>query len=253
MNDLLTGLQAGVAVCHVVISDHGGLLFSLFITGLVGSLTHCLGMCGPLVLSQVASRMEAIPAAVMSERHRVTGALLLPYHLGRITTYVILGAILAAIAGQMVSGDGFRWIAVACLGFATIFLLGLAVPRLKRLLGDTTQPLQGWWAGRLSRWVAPLFVAPFGWRGYGLGVALGFIPCGLVYAALAAATAGGSALTGAMAMACFALGTVPALVTVAIGGQFALSHWRAVLLQWSPLLLIFNALLLGVMAWQMIP
>lgn len=253
MNDLLAGLQAGVAVCHVVVSDHGGLLFGLFITGLVGSLTHCLGMCGPLVLSQVASRMEAIPAAVMSERHRITGAMLLPYHLGRITTYTALGAVLSALAGQMVSGDGFRWVAVGCLSLAALFLLGLAIPRLKGMFGETTGSLQGWWAGRLSRWIAPLFAAPFGWRGYGLGVALGFIPCGLVYAALAAATAGGSVLTGAMAMACFAAGTVPVLIAVAVGGQFALSQWRAVLLQWSPLLLIFNALLLGFMAWQMLP
>lgn len=253
MDDLLTSLQASVAVCHVVVSDHGGLLFGLFLTGLVGSLSHCLGMCGPLVLSQVASRMEAIPAQVMREHHRITGAVLLPYHLGRITTYIFLGAVLAAVAGQMVRGDSFRWVAAGCLSFAALFLLGMALPWLKSLFGDTAQPLQNWWAAGISRRVAPLFAAPFGWRGYVLGLALGFIPCGLIYAALAAAIAGGDALTGALAMGCFALGTVPALVAVGIGGQFALGQWRTALLRWSPLLLVFNALFLGFMAWQMLP
>ncbi|MBY0430344.1 MAG: sulfite exporter TauE/SafE family protein, partial [Rhodospirillales bacterium] len=46
---------------------------SLFLTGLVGSLSHCAGMCGPFVLSQVAARLESRPASRMREWHRLTG------------------------------------------------------------------------------------------------------------------------------------------------------------------------------------
>ena len=41
---------------------------------------------------------------------------------------------------------------------------------------------------------------PSGWRHYALGVALGFLPCGLLYGALAAAAAAGAAVSGAFAM-----------------------------------------------------
>lgn len=53
----------------------------------------------------------------------------------------------------------------------------------------------------------PLFAAPFGWRGYLLGVMLGFIPCGLVYGALVLAAATGAALNGGAVMLVFGLGT----------------------------------------------
>ena len=53
---------------------------------------------------------------------------------------------------------------------------------------------------------------------YGLGVVLGFLPCGLLYGALAAAGGTGSAIDGALAMAAFAVGTVPALVATGWGG-----------------------------------
>jgi uncharacterized protein len=46
------------------------------------------------------------------------------------------------------------------------------------------------------------------------GVANGFIPCGLVYAALALPTASASPVDGAVVMAAFGLGTFPAMFAV---------------------------------------
>ncbi len=56
------------------------------------------------------------------------------------------------------------------------------------------------------------------------------LPCGLLYAAVAAAAATGSALAGAIAMAAFAAGTIPALAVVAVAGRAALRRrpaWAA--------------------------
>jgi len=59
-----------------------------------------------------------------------------------------------------------------------------------------------------GRW--PVFVA---------GLATGFLPCGLVYAFLAAAVATGNVLKGMLVMACFGLGTVPAMAAIGCGSR----------------------------------
>lgn len=252
MTDLLASLSAGLSVCRVVVADNGGLLTSLFVTGLVGGVTHCAGMCGPFVLSQVAARLETVSAARMSEWHRLSGAALVPYHLGRATTYAALGAAGAAAAGMLAgTGGGFRWLAAGLLGLAALFLLGMAVPRLKALWAGEAAG-EGWWSRTLGRWARPLFASPTGVRGWLLGVALGFIPCGLLYAALAAAAASGDPLAGAFAMLAFTAGTVPTLVAVGMAGHFVVGRWREPVLKWAPLLLVVNAAILGFMAWQLL-
>ena len=81
---------------------------------------------------------------------------------------------------------------------------------------------------------------------YALGVVLGFLPCGLLYGALAAAGGTASAYAGALALAAFALGTVPALVAVGWGGLIARRQLRS-LARWiaAPLLLANAALMLA--------
>lgn len=248
MDSLLTSLSAGLAVCRVAVADNGGLLSSLFLTGLIGSATHCVGMCGPFVLSQVAARLEQLPPDRMNEFRRMTGAALLPYHLGRATTYATLGGVGAAAAGALAGWSGFRYLAAGLLALAALFLMGMAVPRLKALLGGGGD---GWWSRNVGALARPLFASPTGLRGWLLGVMLGFIPCGLLYAALAAAAASGDAVAGALGMLAFAAGTIPSLVAVGAIGHFAVARWRAPMLRWAPLLLTANAGMLGFMAWQL--
>jgi sulfite exporter TauE/SafE len=230
-----------LSICRAAATDHGGTLAGLFLAGLAGSLGHCAGMCGPFVLSQVASRLEAVPAARMREWHRLGGAALLPYHLGRATTYAGLGALAAAASGVLAGG---RWLAALLLGLAALGLAATALPGLKRLLAPAG-PSQGNWL--LGRWAGPLFADPTGMRGWLLGAMLGFLPCGLLYAALAAAAATGEAVAGALGMLAFTAGTVPMLVAIGIAGHAA-GRWRQGLLRWAPVLLLANAGVLAAMA-----
>jgi uncharacterized protein len=164
-----------------------GFLGAAFVAGLLGS-PHCIGMCGTF--------------AILCG-NRLTDTLF--WHLGRMTTYALLGAIAGAFGGLL---PGPSWVAavvslVLMLWFAAA-LAGfvpeprLAVPGLSRLgaaVSGTANP-----AAR-----------------YAFGIVIGFLPCGLVYATLGIAVASGAPLAGALAMAAFGLGTAPLLSAFALG------------------------------------
>nr|WP_153342348.1 sulfite exporter TauE/SafE family protein [Roseospira navarrensis] len=240
-------LASGLAHCHVVIGDEGGLLASLALAGLAGGFTHCTGMCGPFVLSQTAARLESVPADRMREFHRLTGAALAPYHLGRMTTYMILGASLSALAGTLTRTGLLDWLSAALLVLAAVLFVGYALPRLRVAIPGGSR-LEAWWSAHVGDAARPLFRDPTGWRGYGLGVMLGFIPCGLLYGALAAAASSGEVLTGAVAMGVFALATVPSLLVVGLVGQVAAARFRGAMAVAVPTLMLINAAVLAYLA-----
>ncbi len=177
------------------------LVAAAFVAGLVGS-PHCVGMCGGFAAAVGRGRGGARgPSGRLPVLHARTGAML--WHLGRLTTYAVLGA-LAGAFGSVIPGP--RWVpavlsAVLLLWFAAS-LAGLAPGR--------SVPVPVW--ARAGAWLARQ--DGLVWR-YLFGLATGVLPCGLVYAALSMAVAAGSAGVGAAAMAAFGMGTVPALAVLA--------------------------------------
>ena len=237
-------VSSGYEICRLAAHDRPSALTGLFLTGLAGSLIHCSGMCGPFVISQIGARLEALPAGHLSEWRRLSGAALIPYHLGRATTYSLLGAIAASAVGHLAGGGAWlQGASTLLLGMAALILIGMAFPKLR----GGGVPLSGLadWVGRIAK---PLFDRPVGWRGYGLGVILGFIPCGLLYAALAASASLGNWVAGAMGMLAFTLGTMPMLVAVGVAGHVAFRLWRQPFVRLAPWLLLVNGLVLGMLA-----
>jgi len=248
--DLIRLLATGYSQCKAVAIGNAATISSLFIAGLAGSVAHCVGMCGPFVLSQVTSRLQEEPAASMTEMHRLRGAALIPYHLGRMTTYAGLGGAAAFLSGGIIALSGVRHIAAALLVFAALFFLGYAARSLKIPFpmingGHLAGP-----ARVIARLTRSLLDRPTGWRGYGLGLALGFLPCGLLYGALAAAASTGDPLAGMFTMAAFALGTVPALLAVGLLGHVAAARWNSLVAGVAPVLLLVNGGFLLIMAWR---
>ena len=243
-------VESGLAGCGHLVADHGGLLASLFLAGLVGSASHCAGMCGPFVLAQAGTRLCRLPAGPGAELRRLAGGLLLPYHLGRSTTYVGLGVLAALAAGGIMQLAELRWLSAALLAIAALAFLATGAGRLGLAIAWPAIGFGRAWAERVTGLARPLFRNPAGWRGYGLGLLLGFIHCGLLYGALAAAASSGSAPAAALGMAAFALGTTPMLVAVAWLGGWAAGRWRHVAGRVGPALMIANAGLLLTLAWR---
>lgn len=243
-------LELGIVACKVAVDDHGGLMAGLFMAGLLGGFSHCAGMCGPFVLSQVVTRLEAVPAADMSEMKRLTGAALVPYHLGRMTTYGALGGVAGALAGGFAHMSGLKTLSGVLLMAAAVLFMGYGVKKL----GGPFWPSRsgGGFAARVTGLLRPLFARPLGLRGYGLGVVLGFIPCGLLYGALAAAASSGGGVAGALGMVAFAAGTVPVLLAIGWAGHVAGGTWMGAVRTIAPVLLLLNGGVLAYMAWQLL-
>jgi sulfite exporter TauE/SafE len=188
-------------------------------------------MCGPFVLAQVGARAGL---------QRLAGSALLPYHLGRGTTYIALGTLLALPIGMLNRLDELRWIPAAMLvGAALLFIL---------------QALGGWnIAARrppaFLHLARGLFARPFGAHGYALGTVLGFLPCGLLYSAIGAAAASGDPLA-AFGMLGFVLGTAPMLVAIGLLGHGATTQWRTLARKAMPAIGAVNAVVLLAMAWR---
>jgi uncharacterized protein len=225
--DILTALCGGAPWA-------GGLLLGLFVAGAAGSTMHCVPMCGGFVLGQVADGMTRLPAARLCEWQRTRRGALLPYHLGRLTTYSGLGALGGTAAGRL------PWFGFASAGLL-LFGAALFVAHVARVLPGLDRAPAGW-----SRVVSQLAKRTSG--GYPLGIVLGFLPCGFLYAALATTAASGSPLLGAFGMLAFGLGTVPALVAVGIAGQAAGRRWQRGVAAAAPAVMLLNSALLTALA-----
>jgi sulfite exporter TauE/SafE len=207
-------------------------LAAMALLGAAGSVVHCGPMCGPLVLGQVTSRLSCLPCQKMSEMRRLQSGLLANYHVGRITTYAVLGA-LAGTAGLGIA-DTLRPLRGLVLLAAAAALLVAAWRQFTANRTGTvvTNSLQR----RLLKRVRPGSLA--------YGLALGLLPCGLLYTALLAAAATASPLWGTAAMIAFGAGTVPMLAAIGVAGNsFAVRPW---LLRAAPALFVVNAAFLVV-------
>ena len=205
-----------------------------FITGLTVGFGHCIGMCGPIVVSfslHLKGRRVIVPH--------------LFYNIGRIATYTVLGGILG-ITGSF---TGFISNIVTLQKGVMIFtgliivIMGLAMSGwipLKPIFGDyRSEGLISKWFQRLSAYKSSVIYLP-------LGLLLGLLPCGPVYTALIAAARVGMEGTGPWQglfagmglMLSFGLGTIPSLLIVGRLTGFDWFRSRQIIIKVSSLLMV---------------
>lgn len=180
-----------------------------FGAGLLGGV-HCVAMCGGIVGAACGSKCS-------SQRDPIRWRLALGYNAGRITSYCI-GGLLAGAIGQ--AGIGLRggmpaqqlamlasgiMLCVIALYFAGITPVARGMEAAGSVIWKRVQP-----------WSRQFLPADTFGRAYGLGLAWGWLPCGMVYAMLLTALAAGSAAEGALIMFAFGLGTLPNVLLIAV-------------------------------------
>ncbi len=184
--------------------------------GLLGS-SHCIGMCGGIV--------GALNGGI-SQFGKPSAGSLFPYHiaynLGRISSYVLVG-LLAGFIGSTLIEVGVSPVMGGLIAASFMIALGLY--------------LTDWWRGLvwLERAGGHLwkYLQPIGQKflpvtslpkALMLGLIWGWLPCGMVYAAVAWSLTSGSAMQGAWLMFGFGLGTLPALLLAGASLQH-LGNW----------------------------
>jgi sulfite exporter TauE/SafE len=179
----------------------GGFLAAMLLLGLASGV-HCVGMCGGFVAAFATPGV--IPIVPKKSLKR-----LVFFNAGRITTYAAMGAASGFLGGRVALALGAQT-ALYVLANVMLIAVGLQLAGATRFLSPLESLAMPLWR-RLPR---PSLGQP-----YLAGLAWGFIPCGLVYGALAAAAFAGSAAGGAAAMAAYGLGTLPWLVTAGFAVQ----------------------------------
>ena len=186
------------------------LYFAMFAAGLASGL-HCVAMCGGIVAAFDGRAAPAHAPRVIPIHAATDWGRRLAFNAGRISTYAAAGFV-AGYAGEAAYAAGALPVQDALALAANLLLIAVglhlltgrvlaSIEALGRPLWRRVQPI----AGRLLK-------GPSSARAYAAGLAWGWLPCAMVYAALAGAAASGDPLRGAVAMAIFGGATLPFLL-----------------------------------------
>ncbi|MFV5213969.1 sulfite exporter TauE/SafE family protein [Azonexus caeni] len=200
---------------------------ALFLVGLLGG-AHCVGMCGGIV-----------GALAMGSPAR--WSMHLAYNGGRILSYAIAGAIAGALGAAGLGLEGQVPARLILFLFANLMLvaLGLYLIGVTRALAFTERLGQSLWR-RLQPLTRRFLPATRVGQAFPLGMLWGWLPCGLVYSALASALAAGSAQRGALLMLAFGAGTLPNLLLAGILLARLNEFVRRPMVRWTSGLLVLG-------------
>jgi hypothetical protein len=180
------------------------LALSLFLLGLASGV-HCVGMCGGFVAAFARPVIAIKPVKSMQR--------LLAFNAGRITSYAIAGSAAGVAGGALASLLEARTVLYVV---ANLMLVAIGL----HLAGVTSLSAVERLGAPFWRRLQPYAGKALNGNAYAAGLLWGWIPCGLVYGALAAAAFAGTAAGGALAMAAYGLGTLPWLMA----GGFAFTR-----------------------------
>ena len=196
--------------------------------GLGGSL-HCIGMCGPLMFATLYQQnQKALPTIHWTL-----------YHLGRISIYGLLG-MLVGLVGASAKWFGVQQnISIAIgIGILVVLIARKVFPSYEKYIPEigVIQNIRKILIPHINKKTKSASLIG--------GVVNGLLPCGLVYMALAGATAVQDPLQGSIFMILFGLGTLPMLLVAMIMGNTLSLTTRKLLTKWYPIMIGLMAIML---------
>jgi len=200
-------------------------LAALFVTGLLTSV-HCIAMCGGINLSQSVSSSAGAKSSLRNP---------LLYNLGRVISYTLVGALVGGLGSVLFFSETVKAV-LLILAAIGMLLMGLSmlgwlpwwlVPRVPAFLAAK--------AGKAGAGKGPLVV----------GLLNGLMPCGPLQAMQLYALATGSALTGALSMLLFSLGTVPLMLGAGVAFAALKGKFTYVIQRVSAVFVVFFAVVMA--------
>ncbi len=205
-------------------------LIIILTTAFLGSVGHCIGMCGGIVVAYTSSKIDSRSAYIQQTASH------LAYNFGRVATYAMLGAIFGYIGSVLAFTPTTKGILFVITGILMI-LAGLSlIGKLKFLNSAQWSVSQyGWYKKSFKKLIGSKTYASF----FLLGMLNGIIPCGLVYSFAIFAASTATPWGGALVMATFGLATIPALFFLAFITKFLQKgNLRATMMKLAALLVI---------------
>jgi len=200
-----------------------------FLMGLLGSV-HCIGMCGPLVM--------ALPISQKSTFQKFSALTL--YHAGKMVSYGILGLLFGLFGSQFPVFGFQRNISIVIGVTMLLYVLYVFVLKPKHFqLGIFNN-----YYNQIVKLLSRLFKSKSGISFLFIGLLNGLLPCGMIYLALSSSMATQNIWRGGLLMFFFGLGTMPALLMVAIGGQYMGFSFRKKLQSLLPVFILGMGVLL---------
>lgn len=197
-------------------------------TAFLGS-GHCIGMCGPVVA-----------ALSLSNHARRKGFVFhLSYNAGRLTTYCIIGIVAGWLGSLLNTTETFSMVSHSILLLTDLFIIAMGLATagvfvknsILRLEFPGTVRAMTMSMARLQKFHAVLYSFP-------IGMIMGFLPCGFLYAIALAAAGRGDPLEGGLIMLAFGMGTLPSLFFFGSTAQWVTTKLRKEMLRWAGLMVV---------------
>ncbi|MFH0821007.1 MAG: sulfite exporter TauE/SafE family protein [Candidatus Peregrinibacteria bacterium] len=206
----------------------------VFLIGLVAAVSSCLAVTGGLLLAVGSEWAERHPELTGWQKFKP----LLSFNIGRLVFYGILGGVVGAIGSALQisprTNAGIVIVAGLVMLFLGIHLLhlfpgaGRFIPKMPKFLAHKIHDFE-----KHDHPLAPFL----------LGGATFFLPCGFTQALQLYALSVGNWKVGALTMFVFALGTMPALLSVSALSSFIQGTVKKYFMRVAGALIVLIALL----------
>ena len=208
----------------------------------LGSFGHCVGMCGGIVIAYSSTKIKS------DWTKQVQAMAHLLYSFGRISTYMILGALFGLVGGVVTFDNLTSGIFLLLTGFMMV-LVGLSLlGKIKFLtILEHTCSKSPLYQNTFKALLGSQSLFSF----YLLGMLNGLLPCGFVYVFAITAASTGSAFWGAFVLLIFGLSTLPALFSLGFFvGVFKQSNLRDLFIKLASILVVAFGIYIAYLGYE---